>query len=106
MQYWAASPGHSVAYISNVEIASHAWRRVRWARRAYLEMVTRSGCVVYGVHLSAVHSNLTEQRRAYELRALLSRHDAGRNAQVSTGVGGLLVIDAEVGAGGIDIVRP
>jgi phage shock protein PspC (stress-responsive transcriptional regulator) len=37
---------------------------------------------------------------------VLSRHDAGRNAQVSTGVGGLLVIDAEVGAGGIDIVRP
>jgi phage shock protein PspC (stress-responsive transcriptional regulator) len=37
---------------------------------------------------------------------VLSRHDAGRNAQVSTGSGGLLVIDAEVGAGGIDIVRP
>ena len=75
MPYWAASPGHSVAYISNIEIASHAWRRVRWARRAYLEMVTRSGCVVYGVHLSAVHSNLTEQRRAYELRALLNSID-------------------------------
>jgi phage shock protein PspC (stress-responsive transcriptional regulator) len=37
---------------------------------------------------------------------VLSRHDAGRNAEVSTGSGGLLVIDATVGAGGIDIVRP
>ena len=35
---------------------------------------------IYGVHLSAVHSNLTEQRRAYELRALLrsvERHQHG-----------------------------
>jgi endonuclease/exonuclease/phosphatase family metal-dependent hydrolase len=80
MAYWAASPGHSLAYMSRVEIASHAWRRVRWAKRAYLELVTREGFRIYGVHLSAVHSNLTEQRRAYELRALLSsidRHQHG-----------------------------
>jgi hypothetical protein len=36
---------------------------------------------------------------------VLSRHDEGRNAEVSTGSGGLLVIDAKVGAGRIDIVR-
>ena len=80
MTQWAASPGHSLAYISRVAIASHVWRRVRWARRAYLEIVTASGFRLYGVHLSAVHSNLTEQRRAYELRALLgsiSRHQYG-----------------------------
>ena len=80
MDHWAASPGHSLAYISHVEIASHVWRRVRWAKRAYLELVTREGFKIYGVHLSAVHSNLTEQRRAYELRALLNsidRHQHG-----------------------------
>jgi exodeoxyribonuclease-3 len=80
MEYWAASPGHSVAYVSRIEIASHAWRRVRFAKRAYLELTTRDGFKVYGVHLSAVHSNLTEQRRAYEVRALLSsieRHQQG-----------------------------
>ena len=80
MEYWAASSGHSVAFLSRVEIASHVWRRVRWAKRAYLEITTRSGLSVYGVHLSAVHSNLTEQRRAYELRALLrsvERHQQG-----------------------------
>jgi phage shock protein PspC (stress-responsive transcriptional regulator) len=36
---------------------------------------------------------------------VLSRHDDGRNAQVSTGSGDLLVIDAKVGAGRIDVVR-
>jgi endonuclease/exonuclease/phosphatase family metal-dependent hydrolase len=71
MPHWAASPGHSVACMSRVEIAGHVWRRVRWARRAYLEVVTADGWRIYGVHLSAVHSNPTEQRRAYELRALL-----------------------------------
>jgi exodeoxyribonuclease III len=78
--YWASSPGHSVAFLSRLEIASHVWRRVRWAKRAYLEIVTASDVRIYGVHLSAVHSNLTEQRRAYELRALLrsvERHQHG-----------------------------
>jgi phage shock protein PspC (stress-responsive transcriptional regulator) len=36
---------------------------------------------------------------------VLNQHDDGRNAEVSTGSGGLLVIDAKVGAGRIDVVR-
>jgi phage shock protein C len=36
---------------------------------------------------------------------VLSRHDDGRNAEVSMGSGGLLVVDAKVGAGRIDVVR-
>jgi phage shock protein PspC (stress-responsive transcriptional regulator) len=36
---------------------------------------------------------------------VLNRSDDGRNAQVSTGSGGLLVIDATVGAGRIDVIR-
>ena len=80
MPHWASSPGHSVAFMSRVEISGHVWRRVRWAKRAYLEITTANGMSIYGVHLSAVHSNLTEQRRAYELRALLrsvQRHQHG-----------------------------
>ena len=81
MPHWAASPGHSVGFISRLAVASHSWRRVRWAKRAYLELVLAdSGLRIFGVHLSAVHSNLTEQRRAYELRALLKsveRHQHG-----------------------------
>lgn len=78
--HWASSAGHSVAFLSRIAIASHVWRRVRWAKRAYLEIVTSTDFRIYGVHLSAVHSNLTEQRRAYELRALLrsvERHQHG-----------------------------
>jgi phage shock protein PspC (stress-responsive transcriptional regulator) len=35
----------------------------------------------------------------------LRRHDDGRNARVRSGSGGLLVVDAKVGAGRIDVVR-
>ena len=79
-EHFAASPGHSVAFMSRIGIAGHVWRRIRWARRAYLEIVTATDFRIYGVHLSAVHSNLTEQRRAYELRTLLKsveRHQQG-----------------------------
>jgi len=81
MPHRAASRGHSVGFISRHPVASHVWRRVRWAKRAYLELVlSNSGFRIFGVHLSAIHSNLTEQRRAYEVRALLksvARHQAG-----------------------------
>jgi phage shock protein PspC (stress-responsive transcriptional regulator) len=36
---------------------------------------------------------------------VFGRQDDGRNAEVGTGSGGLLVIDAKVGAGRIDVVR-
>ena len=36
---------------------------------------------------------------------VLHRRDDGHNAEVSTGSGGLLVIDAKVGAGQIDVIR-
>jgi endonuclease/exonuclease/phosphatase family metal-dependent hydrolase len=81
MPHWAASAGHSVGFMSRLPVAGHVWRRVRWAKRAYLEIVlSESGFRIFGVHLSAVHSNLTEQRRAYEVRALLKsveRHQSG-----------------------------
>jgi exodeoxyribonuclease-3 len=81
MPHWGASAGHSVAFVSRLPVASYVWRRVTWAKRAYLELVlSESGFRIFGVHLSAVHSNLTEQRRAYEVRALLKSvepHQAG-----------------------------
>lgn len=81
MTHWGASVGHSVAFMSKLDVAGHVWRRVRWARRAYLELVlSNPGLTIFGVHLTAVHSNFTEQRRAYEVRALLKsveRHQRG-----------------------------
>lgn len=81
LTHWAALSGHSVGFMSRFPVASHVWRRVRWAKRAYLELVlAENGFRIFGVHLSAVHSNPTEQRRAYEVRALLKsveRHQKG-----------------------------
>jgi exodeoxyribonuclease-3 len=81
MKTWGAIRGHSLAFLSRVEIAHHAWHRIRFARRRFLEVVIAgSGTRVFGVHLSAIHSNLTEWRRTYELKSLLggiARHQHG-----------------------------
>ena len=72
MRRWGASGGESLAFLSRVDIEHYAWHEVRFAKRRFLEVVlSGSGVRVYGVHLSAIHSNLTERRRTYELRALL-----------------------------------
>jgi exodeoxyribonuclease III len=65
--------GHSVAFLSKLDIAHHAWHTVRFAKRRYLELILAgSRTRIFGVHLSAIHSNLTERRRTYELRSLLA----------------------------------
>lgn len=73
MKSWVSHPGHSVGYMSRVPIDHHAWHRPWPSRRAFLEIVPKGDRLrVFGVHLSAVHSNWTEQRRVRELRALLA----------------------------------
>ncbi|HYI97378.1 MAG TPA: endonuclease/exonuclease/phosphatase family protein [Bryobacteraceae bacterium] len=70
---WAASAGDSLAYLSRMDIAHHAWREVRLARRRYLEMVMPGTSTrIFGVHLAAIHSNVTERRREHELKSLLA----------------------------------
>lgn len=72
MTTWASHPKHSVGFMSRVEIAHHEWHRPAPSRRAFLEIVPAGDKVrLFGLHLSAVHSNWTEQLRVRELRALL-----------------------------------
>jgi exodeoxyribonuclease-3 len=74
---WAARPGYSLAYLSRVPVERYEWHQPRGSRRHFLEIVPAGmGCVLYGVHLSAVHSNWTERRRVRELRSLLSAVEA------------------------------
>jgi exodeoxyribonuclease-3 len=73
MKTWAASPAHSVGFMSRLEIAHHEWHRPSPSRRAFLEIVPAGGAPrIFGIHLSAVHSNWTERRRVRELRAVLA----------------------------------
>jgi endonuclease/exonuclease/phosphatase family metal-dependent hydrolase len=76
MQEWGAAPGRSLAYLSRSAALDRTWRRTRFAKRDYLEL-DLAGLTIFGVHLSAIHSNLTERRRSYELQSLL-RNIAGR----------------------------
>ena len=72
MTWWASHPGHSVGAMSRLPIEHHQWHRPWPSRRAFLEIVPKGDRLrVFGVHLSAVHSNWTEQLRGRELRALL-----------------------------------
>jgi endonuclease/exonuclease/phosphatase family metal-dependent hydrolase len=73
MRDWGAVPLQSLAFLSRLGIAHRAWRRPRWSKHAFLEIVPAGLDVrVFGVHLSAVHAALTERRRVYELRALVA----------------------------------
>ena len=67
-----ARPGYSLAVMSRAPLRAYAWRRSFWARRAVLRLELADGLVVFGVHLSAIHSNVTEWRRVREVRSLLS----------------------------------
>jgi exodeoxyribonuclease-3 len=73
MSQWAAHRDHSVAFMSRVPVARHAWHRPPACRRAFLEIVLGgSEHRIFGVHLSAIHSNWTERLRVRELKALLA----------------------------------
>jgi endonuclease/exonuclease/phosphatase family metal-dependent hydrolase len=72
MPFWACTEGHSVAFMSRQK-ALHEWHRPAASRRAFLEILPEGEPFrIYGVHLSAVHSNWTEKRRVRELRAVLA----------------------------------
>lgn len=60
----------SLGYLSRAPVTV-SWHRPRLSRHAFIEVVTQDDARVFGVHLSAIHSPVTEQRRVFELRALL-----------------------------------
>ena len=69
----AAQAGRSIAYLSRVPVKHHEWHRPRGSRRHFMEIeLEGSNLVVFGIHLSAVHSFWTERRRMRELRSLLA----------------------------------
>ena len=86
MTHWDSRPGQSLAFMSRLPLAHAGWHRPRVSRHAFLEIVPAGvSWRVFGVHLSAVHAAWTEQRRLFELRALLgavARHQDGPHALV------------------------
>jgi len=72
MAQWMARRGSSLAFMSRLPVLSYRWVRPTWAQHAILELVPQNGLMVFGVHLSAVHSNWTEWRRVKEVRGLLA----------------------------------
>ena len=70
----------SLGFMSREPVAFCEWVRPRVSRHAFIEVVPAGERVrVFGVHLSAVHAAWTEQRRVYELRALLRSIDQHRD---------------------------
>ena len=81
LAHFMSAAGRSLAFISRAPVAHYEWHKPRRSRHAFLEIVpVPDGCRIFGVHLSAVHAAWTEQRRVFELRALLgsiARHQHG-----------------------------
>jgi exodeoxyribonuclease-3 len=72
MREWRAFQGQSLGYLSRQPVEHASWHRPRVSRHAFLEVIPAGAPLrLFGVHLSAVHAAWTEQRRLYELRALL-----------------------------------
>jgi exodeoxyribonuclease-3 len=67
-----SSPRQSLGYLSRQPPAHVSWHRPRVSRHAFIELIPAGERLrIFGVHLSAVLAAWTEQRRRYELRALL-----------------------------------
>lgn len=72
MADWRAFRRQSLGFLSRRPISFCQWVRPRISRHAFVEVVPAGDQVrFFGVHLSAVHAAWTEQRRVFELRALL-----------------------------------
>ncbi len=73
MRTWASERTHSVGFMSRLEVSHHTWHRPPACRRAFLELTLAGSDVrIFGLHLSAVHSNWTERRRVRELQSTLA----------------------------------
>ncbi|MBV9957211.1 MAG: hypothetical protein JO360_02265, partial [Acidobacteria bacterium] len=83
---WAARPKHSIAYISRIPIAHHAWHYPHGARHSFLEIAPAGyEARIFGLHLRARFSKWSESARAREIRALLEgirQHQEGFHALV------------------------
>ena len=72
MREWRAIRGQSLGCMSREPLEHASWHRPRMSRHAFLEVIPAGSRLrLFGVHLSAIHAAWTEQRRRYELRALL-----------------------------------
>src|SRR5688500_3281217 len=70
LPFWGAKFDYSLGFLSRTAVDFQKWHELPEMRRAYLE-ISLAGITVFGVHLSAIHGNWTERRRARELRAML-----------------------------------
>jgi exodeoxyribonuclease-3 len=72
LKFWSSKPGHSVAFLSRVEIERHEWHYDDALQRPFMEIAPAGSTLrIFGIHLRATHSNYTERGRMREARALL-----------------------------------
>jgi exodeoxyribonuclease III len=70
----------SLGYLSRKPVAFSQWIRPRASRHAFLEVVPEGEKIyIFGVHLAATFAAWTEQRRVFELRALLKSVERHRD---------------------------
>lgn len=71
MPHWGSRFGESVAWMSHEQPSAATWHKPWVLKRAWLNL-DLSSLRIIGVHLAAIHSNVTERRRVWEARTILS----------------------------------
>ncbi len=86
LPHWAAQRAHSIGYISRLAIDHHEWHYPIGSKHSFLEIVLAgSEARIFGLHLSAIFSKWSEERRAREIRSLLAgiaKHQTGMHVLV------------------------
>jgi len=70
LPHWASKSGHSVGFISHDAPSHYEWQYTAHIQRPVMA-IDIDGLRIYGVHLTATHSNYTERGRMREVRSLL-----------------------------------
>lgn len=85
LPYWASKSGHSVGFLSRTSPTNYEWQYHAHLQRPVMA-IDFDDLRIYGVHLTATHSNYTERGRMREVRALLeSVEGIGQRFHVMTG---------------------
>jgi exodeoxyribonuclease-3 len=80
LAHWGARHGHSVGFLSRLPIDHYEWHQPSGMRHAFLAIKPADkDLTIIGVHLSAIHSNLTERRRLRELSSLMQSIKVNNN---------------------------
>jgi len=69
--YFDCIRGSSVAFLSKIPPINYRWHQRPMIKTPFLQLDITNGLTIYGIHLTAMLSKWSEQKRAYEISQLM-----------------------------------